>query len=156
MIYLKNILLILAIVFFYEDIYSHDQIDFEPLKTLEKEKPNTSKKKLNHIYKFSLLYSIGKETLNTKIITVSRNFNQSAYVSLLLIKKKDAEALRKQVSDFIEGFVKIYRPIIENKYSRNNNHIIGSLILEEDFDSCKKFSPKANNFLRQNGFQVLK
>jgi len=161
MIYLKNILPILIIFFYFENASSHDQIDFEPLKTLESERPNTSKGKLNHMFKFSLrcsalLYSLGKETDNKKIIPISRNFNQSAYVALLLIKKKNADALRNQVSEYIKEYIKIYTPILKNNFSKNNKYIEGSDILEGDFQSCKTFSSKTNSFLRANGFQVLK
>ena len=161
MIYLKNILSILIIFFYFENASSHDQIDFEPLKTLESERPNTSKGKLNHMFKFSLrcsalLYSLGKETDNNKIIPISRNFNQSAYVALLLIKKKNADALRNQVSEYIKEYIKIYTPILKNNFSKNNKYIEGSDILEGDFQSCKTFSSKTNSFLRANGFQVLK
>ena len=135
MIYLKNILSILIIFFYFENASSHDQIDFEPLKTLESERPNTSKGKLNHMFKFSLrcsalLYSLGKETDNNKIIPISRNFNQSAYVALLLIKKKNADALRNQVSEYIKEYIKIYTPILKNNFSKNNKYIEGSDILE--------------------------
>ena len=161
MIYLKNILPILIIFFYFENASSHDQIDFDPLKTLESERPNTSKGKLNHMFKFSLrcsalLYSLGKETDNNKIISISRNFNQSAYVALLLIKKKNADALRNQVSEYIKEYIKIYTPILKNNFSKNNKYIEGSDILEGDFQSCKTFSSKTNSFLRANGFQVLK
>ena len=161
MIYLKNILPILIIFFYFENASSHDQIDFEPLKTLESERPNTSKGKINHMFKFSLrcsalLYSLGKETDNNKIISISRNFNQSAYVALLLIKKKNADALRNQVSEYIKEYIKIYTPILKNNFSKNNKYIEGSDILEGDFQSCKTFSSKTNSFLRANGFQVLK
>ena len=161
MIYLKNIFPILIIFFYFENASSHDQIDFEPLKTLESERPNTSKGKLNHMFKFSLrcsalLYSLGKETDNNKIISISRNFNQSAYVALLLIKKKNADALRNQVSEYIKEYIKIYTPIFKNNFSKNNKYIEGSDILEGDFQSCKTFSSKTNSFLRANGFQVLK
>ena len=161
MIYLKNILPILIIFFYFENASSHDQIDFEPLKTLESERPNTSKGKLNHMFKFSLrcsalLYSLGKETDNNKIIPISRNFNQSAYVALLLIKKKNADALRNQVSEYIKEYIKIYTPILKNNFSKNNKYIEGSDILEGDFQSCKTHGYKTNSFLRANGFQVLK
>ena len=161
MIYLKNILPILIIFFFFENASSNDQIDFESLKILENERPNTSKTKLNYMFKFSLrcsalFNSLGKETDNNKIILISRNFNQSAYVALLLIKKKNAEVLRQQVSEYIGEYIKIYTPILKNNFSQNNKYIEGSDILEGDFQSCKKFSYKTNSFLRANGFQVLK
>ena len=93
---------------------------------------------------------------NDKLILISRNFNQSAYISLLQIKKRNAEKLRQQVSEFIGAYIKIYDPIIKNNFSLNNAYIKGSAILEGDFQACKRFSPKTNNFHRQNGFQVLK
>ena len=161
MIYIKIILRILLISCFFGKANTHDQIDFEPLQNIEKEKPNTSKTKLEYIFKFSLRCSaltstIGKNTNNDKLILISRNFNQSAYISLLQIKKRNAEKLRQQVSEFIGAYIKIYDPIIKNNFSLNNSYIKGSVILEGDFQACKRFSPKTNNFLRQNGFQVLK
>ena len=161
MIYIKILLRILLISCFFGKASSHDQIDFEPLQNIEKEKPNTSKTKLEHIFKFSLRCSaltstIGQNTNNDKLILISRNFNQSAYISLLQIKKRNAEKLRQQVSEFIGAYIKIYDPIIKNNFSLNNAYIKGSAILEGDFQACKRFSPKTNNFLRQNGFQVLK
>ena len=91
MIYIKIILRILLISCFFDKASAHDQIDFEPLQNIEKEKPNTSKTKLEYIFKFSLRCSaltstIGKNTNNDKLILISRNFNQSAYISLLQIK----------------------------------------------------------------------
>ena len=152
---------ILIILFIFKTASGHDTIDFKPLLLLEKEKPNTSKKRLNHMFTFSLrcsalLNSLGKEMENGKLITISRNFNQSAYVSLLLIKKKNADVLRQQVANYINKFIKIYTPILKDNYTKNKKHIEGSDILEGDYQACKKFSSKTNSFLRANGFQVLK